>query len=27
MNLDVFNPIREDYNHLVEHQKGDFGEG
>ena len=27
MNLDVFNPIREDYKHLVEHQKGDFREG
>ena len=27
MNLDVFNPIREDYKHLVEHQAGDFGEG
>ncbi|MEK9645077.1 MAG: cupin domain-containing protein [Alphaproteobacteria bacterium] len=26
MNLDVFNPIRADYKHLVEHQKGDFGE-
>ena len=27
MNLDVFNPIREDYKHLVEHQAADFGEG
>lgn len=27
MNLDVFNPIREDYKHLVEHQKGNFEEG
>ena len=26
MNLDVFNPIREDYKHLVEHQKGNFEE-
>ena len=24
MNLDVFNPIREDYMHLVEHQKWEF---
>lgn len=27
MNLDVFNPIREDYMHLVEHQNGNFEEG
>ncbi len=26
LNLDVFAPIRDDYKHLVEHQKGDFGE-
>ena len=26
LNLDVFSPIRDDYKHLVEHQKGDFGE-
>lgn len=26
MNLDVFSPIREDYRHLVEYQKADFGE-
>ena len=25
MNLDVFNPIREDYKHLVEHQRGHEG--
>lgn len=25
LNLDVFSPIREDYKHLVEHQKDDFG--
>lgn len=27
LNLDVFAPIREDYKHLVDYQKGDFGEG
>lgn len=24
MNLDIFNPIREDYRHLVEYQNADF---
>ena len=26
MNLDVFNPIRDDYRHLVDHQAGNFDE-
>tara|TARA_Y100000588_G_scaffold221056_2_gene234889 strand:- start:581 stop:997 length:417 start_codon:yes stop_codon:yes gene_type:complete len=26
MNLDVFNPIRDDYRHLIEHQHADFQE-